>query len=136
MKTKTMRRAATAALALMAGSLSACFTMTHEFPANTTFGGASLQSPPVRTIEDSSMKNWLIAGLIPWSKFDTDDMVGVPPKGQHVAVSEVDTTFNELDTLIWIVPGQFYGYYVWAPRHVGVKAKVVKDDAAVIPARR
>jgi hypothetical protein len=32
------------------------------------------------------------------------------------------------------VPGLYYGYYVWAPRHVGYEGVVIEDDSPVVAA--
>jgi hypothetical protein len=36
--------------------------------------------------------------------------------------------------VVSIVPGLYYGYYVWAPRHVGYEGVVIEDDSPVVAA--
>jgi hypothetical protein len=132
--------ACAATLVLASGCM---FQMNHRFPPNTIFGGASAatggagrgaNAPTLTSFQDSRMKNYLLAGLVPYTGFGTKNLAAAPNAGQRLAVSEVETTFNALDTLIWVVPGFFYGYYVWAPRHVGMTARYVATDAPVVPA--
>lgn len=127
--------AGAAAVALTSGCM---FQMNHRFPPNTVFEAASAESgaapPTLKSFEESGMKNYFLAGLVPYTRFGTKDLAEAPRAGQRLAVSEVETTFNALDTLIWVVPGFFYGYYVWAPRHVGMTARYVATDAPVVPA--
>jgi hypothetical protein len=126
--------ASVAAVALGSGCM---FNMNHRFPPNTVFGGASSQPANAQTLksfEESRMKNYLLAGLVPYTGFGTKDLAESPRQGQRLAVSEVETTFNALDTVIWVVPGFFYGYYIWAPRHVGMTGRYVAADAPVVPA--
>jgi hypothetical protein len=132
--------ACAAILTLASGCM---FQMNHRFPPNTIFGGASAPAgatgrtapaPTLTSFQDSRMKNYLLAGLVPYTSFGTKDLASAPHAGQRLAVSEVETTFNALDTFIWVIPGFFYGYYIWAPRHVGMTARYVATDAPVVPA--
>lgn len=128
MTTASVRRGLARGLAaLLALPLAGCmFAMEHRFPEGTRFD-QERDVRVVRRVDDSAMKNYLLAGLLPWTHYGTKDLVGEPGPGRHLSSTSVETTFNALDTVIWIVPGFFYGYYVWAPRHVGVKADVVQE---------
>ncbi len=123
-----------AALAgLCAVALSACFSVPHKLPPHAYFGKlpAATAGENRARFERSAMKNWLLAGLVPWSRFSSKDLLD--ESGPGVVRYEnlvVETEFNALDTLIWIVPGQFYGYYVWAPRHITVKGDEIRGGAA------
>jgi hypothetical protein len=120
--------------ALLALTATGCFSVSHKLPPHAYFGKLPTQTAAAETragFERSAMKNWLIAGLIPWSSFSSDDLLekGAPGVLRFENL-EVTTQFTALDTLIWIVPGQFYGYYVWAPRHITVKGEAVRSGAA------
>lgn len=121
------RRAARVVAAFLPLPLAGCmFAMEHRFPEGTRFD-RERDVRVVRHIDESRMKNYLLAGLLPWTRFGTKDIAKDPGPGRHLAGTSVETTFNALDTVIWIVPGFFYGYYIWAPRHVGVTAEVVEE---------
>jgi hypothetical protein len=126
-----IRAALTAALAL---GLTGCFTMNHTFPPNTQFGRRPDGAVGVRPAADAGMKNYLLSGLLPWTSFGTKDLARNPGPGRQLADVEVETQFNWLDIVIWIVPGQYYGYYVWAPRHVGYEGVVVENVGAAVAA--
>jgi hypothetical protein len=128
-----IRAAVAAGLAL---ALAGCFTMNHTFPPNTQFGRRPEGAVGVRPAADEGMKNYLLSGLLPWTSFGTKDLAKDPGPGRQLADVEVETKFNWLDIVIWIVPGQYYGYYVWAPRHVGYKAVVVETGAPAVAATR
>ena len=125
-----LRTLACAALAL---GLAGCFTVKHQLPPHAYFGKLpATQGETVSHFEQSAMKNWLLAGLIPWSSFATDDLLARQAGAGPVRYQalEVKTEFSAVDTLIWLVPGQFYGYYVWAPRHITVTGEAVRSGAA------
>jgi hypothetical protein len=128
-----LRAALAAALAL---ALTGCFTMNHTFPPNTQFGRRPEGAVGIRPVADDGMKNYMLSGLFPWSRFGTKDMAKDPGPGRQLADVEVETKFNWMDIVIWIVPGQYYGYYVWAPRHVGYKAVVIENDGEAVAATR
>jgi hypothetical protein len=125
------RATCAAALAL---ALTGCFTMNHTFPPNTQFGRRPEGAVGIRPQADKAMKNYMLSGLFPWSRFGTKDMAKDPGPGRQLADVEVETQFNWLDIVIWIVPGQYYGYYVWAPRHVGYEAVVIENDGEIVAA--
>ena len=121
-----------AALAL---PLSGClFYMNHELPPNTTFGGRVETGAHVQHAESSKLKPYLLAGLLPYPFFPTKDMLKAPPQGKHLANVAIETQFNWFDTIIWVVPGFFYGYYVFAPRHAKVTGNYVDGPRKVVAA--
>jgi hypothetical protein len=124
------------AIALCASITGCMFSMTHQFPPNTQFGRRPEGATEAVAVERSAMKNWLLAGLLPYSRFGTRDLVADPGKDRQLGDVEVETGFNWLDTVIWVVPGFAYGYYVWAPRHVTVRGSVLEGAGPVRPARR
>ena len=105
-------------LALLA---SGCFTMRHELPPGAHFGrrpDASAGTP----FERAASKNYALAGLIPYSDFNASQLLGTPP-AQPLELREIETVFSPFDVAVSIVPGLFYGYYVWAPRTVRVSGR-------------
>lgn len=121
-----------ALLGLCSVAATGCFSVTHKLPPHAYFGKLPTSAAETRTpFERSRMKNWLLAGLIPWSSYSSDDVLAeggnAPLRYENL---EVETEFNAIDTIIWIVPGQFYGYYVWAPRHITVKGDEVRSGTA------
>ena len=126
--TRTLHVALACVLALAA---TACFSVDHKLPPHAYFGTlpASGSETHVR-FERSAMKNWLLAGLVPWSSFSSDDLLAQNGPVLRYENLEVDAEFNAIDTILWIVPGQFYGYYVWAPRHITVKGDEVRSGTA------
>jgi len=125
-----------ALVAALGVSLSACFTMNHTFPPNTQFGRRPEGSVGVRSVGDEGMKNYLLSGLVPYTSFGTKDLAKDPGPGRRLADVEIETQFNWFDFVVSIVPGLYYGYYVWAPRHVGYEAVVVEDPSEVVAATR
>ena len=130
-KTIRLRAALAAALTL---ALTGCFTMNHSFPPNSQFGRRPEGSVGVRSVGDKGMKNYLLSGLVPYTSFGTKDLAKDPGPGKRLADVEIETQFNWFDFIVSIVPGLYYGYYVWAPRHVGYKAVVVENDSEVVAA--
>jgi hypothetical protein len=128
-----MRIAAATTVAIM---LSGCFTMTHTFPPNTQFGHRPPGSVSVAKVEDSGMKNYLLSGLLPYTSFGTKDLAEDPGPGRQLADVKIETQFNWFDFIVSIVPGLYYGYYVWAPRHVGYEAVVIEHPATPVAAAR
>jgi hypothetical protein len=122
-------------VALLSFQLSGClFYMNHELPPNTTFGGHVEKGARAQPSESSKLKPYLLAGLLPYPFFPTKDMLAPPRRGQHLANVEIETQFNWFDTIVWVVPGFFYGYYVFAPRHATVRGNYVAGDRHVVPA--
>ena len=110
------------------------FKMNHQLPPYTSFGGSAERAAPAQHFEDRGMKNYMLAGLMPWWTFGTKDLVE-PPPGHHAENVKITTRFDWLDTVIWVVPGFFYGYYVWAPRHIEVEGDYVESKRPIIPAK-
>jgi hypothetical protein len=123
-----------AAVAVLSLSLSACFTMKHSFPPNTQFGHRPDRAVSVEPVAAKGMKNYLLSGLVPYSSFGTKDLAEDPGPGRRLADVEIETQFNWFDFVVSIVPGLYYGYYVWAPRHVGYEGVVIEDDSPVVAA--
>ena len=129
-----IRGALTAMLSLV---LAGCFTMHHKFPPNTQFGRRPDGAVTVRPVSDKRMKNYLLSGLFPYSRFGTKDMAEDPGPGKELADVEVETQFNAFDFIVTLVPGACcYGYYIWAPRHVGYKGAVVEKAGEPVAATR
>jgi hypothetical protein len=135
MKVGNALRAALAAVLSVA--LSGCFTMHHKFPPNTQFGRRPDGAVAVKPVSDKRMKNYLLSGLFPYSRFGTKDMAEDPGPGRQLADVEVETQFNTFDFIVTLVPGACcYGYYIWAPRHVGYKGVVVEHEGEPVAATR
>jgi hypothetical protein len=132
---KAMRRARPLVAAALVLPLSGClFYMNHELPPNTTFGGRVEKGARIQHAENSKIKPYLLAGLLPYPFFPTKDMLEAPPQGKHLANVAIETEFNWFDTVVWVVPGFFYGYYVFAPRHAKVTGNYVDGSRQVVAA--
>jgi hypothetical protein len=119
-----------AALAL-ALSLSACFHVQHELPSGTFFGTLPrMEEAPGAPFEQAAMKNWFLAGLFAYTSFDAGDLIQPPEPGRYVKLEQIETVFSPWDVVISVVPGYFYGYYVFAPRTMRVRGQVVETRAA------
>jgi hypothetical protein len=129
----SMRAALAAGLSV---ALSGCFTMNHTFPPNTQFGQRPGGAVSVGKVEDKGMKNYLLSGLLPYTSFGTKDLAKDPGPGRQLADVQIETQFNWFDFVVSIVPGLYYGYYVWAPRHVGVEGVVIEPPADTVAATR
>ena len=127
----SMRAALAAVLCV---GLSGCFTMTHTFPPNTQFGHRPDGAVSVEKVQDSGMKNYLLSGLLPYTSFGTKDLAKDPGPGRELADVQIETQFNWFDFIISIVPGLYYGYYVWAPRHVGYQGVVIERKGQTVAA--
>ena len=130
------RMRTTCAVAL-AWLMTGCFTMHHRFPPNTHFGRRPEGAMGVRPAADVAMKNYLLSGLLPWTSFGTKDLAKDPGPGRQLADVEVKTEFDTFDFIVTLVPGACcYGYYIWAPRHVGYKGVVVEHSGEPVAATR
>jgi hypothetical protein len=126
--TKLLRTAVTAALALGA---TGCFSVDYKLPPHAYFGTLPRSASETHApFERSAMKNWLLAGLLPWSRFSSNDLLAEGGPVLRYENLQVETEFDAIDTILWIVPGQFYGYYVWAPRHITVKGDEIRSGSA------
>jgi hypothetical protein len=119
------------ALALAGGS-GCMFRVRHELPPNAYFGRLPASADErVTTFEDHAMKNWALAGLVPYTSFSTDDLLPHDRGTTRVENLAVKTEFSTIDTIVWVIPGFAYGYYLWAPRTITVRgARVTTADAA------
>jgi len=125
--------ARTTLLALVCASLTTgcLFNVRHEIPPNAYFG--QLPDQPADRVEefsDSGMKNWALAGFVPYSSWSSRNMLEDDESGSSERVEDlaIETRFGTLDTIIWVVPGFFYGYYIWATRTVKVSGSRVVQE--------
>ena len=112
-----------AALMLFA---TACFSMEHRLPAGTYFG--ALPEQPGQVVQPftvSGHKSYFLAGLFPYTTWGSSDLVRWKPPQARLEQLRIQTEFDWFDTLVWIVPGQVYGYYFWAPRTVRISGNQV-----------
>ncbi|MCP4006026.1 MAG: hypothetical protein GY725_17710 [bacterium] len=125
MKTASFRIALGLAIA---GLCSGCmFKVSHELPPKTYFG--KLPNAPAATeqkFERQGHKNWWLAGLVPYSDWGTRDLLASSSGVQRIEDLEIETTFDTFDTIVWVIPGFAYGYYLWAPRSIKVKGVEVR----------
>ena len=112
------------ALAIAIGS-AGCFSLQHELPPNAYFGtlprGATGGTGV--TFDDQTFKNWALAGLLPYTSWSTSQLLAEQPAvrdAKSIQIREIETVFSPFDVAVSIVPGAFYGYYVWATRTVHV----------------
>lgn len=135
-KKMQLKTASLVAALLLALANSACFTMKHhEIPMDAYFNHEDAGNAKASAFEDTRMKNYLISGLFPYSRFGVKDIVEAQP-GRKITGLEVQTQFNALDVFVTIIPGIAYGYYIWAPRHISVKGHYLDGDVTpTIPAR-
>lgn len=125
-----LQHARAATLALCLGLVTGCFTVQHELPENAYFGRLPSGSGEVRQpFQVEAMKNWWLSGLAPYSAFDTAELLE-PLDATRLEELQVETIFSELDTLVWIVPGFLYGYYIWAPRTLSVTGTEVRSSSS------
>jgi hypothetical protein len=114
------------------------FRMTHKIPMDAYFNAEAPAGTRGHRFHAEGMKNFALAGVLPYSRFGTKDLVAesVDTRSGHLSNVAIETQFNALDTLIWVIPGFAYGYYLWAPRHVKIDAVHVPGSEQVIPAAR
>jgi len=122
-------------MVLFSTVLSGCFTMKHGIPMDAYFNQEPAGNARTTSFENTRMKNYLLSGLFPYSRFGTKNMVEVKP-GRKITGLEIQSQFNEFDFFVTLIPGLAYGYYIWAPRHVSVKGQYMDGDVPkTIPAR-
>ncbi len=126
-------RVSRASLALAVAFLcSGCmFKVAHELPPNTYFGklpGTSTMG--ARNFEREGHKNWALAGFVPYSNWATKDLLEDDADLRRIEQLEIETTFNTFDTVVWVIPGFAYGYYVWAPRTIKVTGVEIRGEGA------
>jgi hypothetical protein len=127
------RLASGLALAVALAAAPGCmFRVRHELPPNTYFGHLPSSADERSTaFEAHGMKNWALAGLVPYSSWSTDDLLQPPRGTTRIENLSVQTQFSTIDTIVWVIPGFAYGYYLWAPRTITVRgARVTATDAA------
>ncbi len=135
-RSRALRSLALLTLAALSG---ACmFKVNHELPPGAYFGTLA---PAADEVEESfdrgGMKNWALAGLVPYSRFSSSDLLAKQTDTSNARIEnlEIETRFGTLDTIIWVVPGFFYGYYLWAPRTVAVRGTRVDESPEAPEAR-
>ncbi len=120
-----MNRLASSLLCLVLAS-GCMHRVTHELPPNAYFGHV-----PTRPDQQTSsfaadgMKNWALAGLVPYSSWSSANLIPQGPGVERVENLMLQTQFSTLDTVVWVIPGFAYGYYLWAPRTVTVRGSKV-----------
>jgi len=128
----TIARTAVLALVCTSFATGCLFTVRHELPPNAYFGKFPSQPhEKIHRFKDHGMKNWFLAGLGPYTRWSSKDLLEKNGDGSHERIENlaIETRFGTLDTIIWVFPGFFYGYYVWAPRTVEVSgSQVIVDD--------
>lgn len=120
-------RAMLVSLAVAGGNLG-CFSLDHQLPPNAYFGtlpdGADEDGV---AFESDGFKSWTLAGLMPYSRWDSSDLLAVQAASdaQAIRIREIETVFSPLDVVISVVPGTAVGlYYVWATRTIRVSGEV------------
>ncbi len=128
--------ASLSALLVLAVVNSACFSIKHyDLPMDAYFNHEEVGNAKVSRFEETRMKNFLLSGLFPYSRFGAKDIVEAAP-GRKISGLEITTEFNALDVFVTLIPGMAYGYYVWAPRHITVKGQYLDGNVTpTIPAR-
>ena len=109
------------------GLCSACFSVEHRLPPQTYFGqlpkGAGDQAT---TFKRAGHKNYFLAGFGPYSRWASRDLLLADSPAKRIESVAIETKFDEFDVAISIVPGLFYGYYLWAPRSIRVSGTEVR----------
>jgi len=106
-----------------------CFTVQHQLPKGSYFGTLPAQAGERVTAFDSeASKNWFLAGLVPYTDFGVQDLAPAEGNAPRIQGLEVETRFSEFDVFISVIPGLFYGYYIWAPRTVRIKGQQVLTE--------
>lgn len=114
------------AVALAVCSLG-CFTLQHQLPPNAYFGQLPGVAADGVAFEGEGLKSWTLAGLVPYSRWDSSDLLApqAVSDAQALRIREIETVFSPLDVVISLVPGTAVGiYYVWATRTVRVSGEV------------
>jgi hypothetical protein len=115
-------------IALALGT-SACFTVEHRLPPHAYFGRLPAQrGERAREFDRQAMKNWYLAGLGAWSRFSMDDLEPTGDGVRRIEALELETRFAPRDVLVWVIPGQFYGYYFWAPRTLRIRGHEIVGE--------
>jgi hypothetical protein len=123
------RAAAAAGILATAFVASGCmFKVQHSLPPHSYFGrppGSGSESR--RGFELQATKNWALAGLLPYSGWATRDLLRESKGADRIEDLMIETRFSVRDTIVWVVPGFFYGYYVWAPRTIRVSGTEIRE---------
>jgi len=107
---------------------SGCFTVEHRLPAHSYFGRMPAQpDETAREFDQTAMKNWFLAGLFAYSDFSSGSLVRTDGAVRRIEGIELETRFDTIDNIAWVIPGQVYGYYLWAPRHVRIRGREIRS---------
>jgi hypothetical protein len=114
---------------LVAAAANGCmFKVKHELPARSYFGHLpKSEQERTRPFETHGMKNWALAGMVAYSGWGTKDLIPGAPAVRRVEDLAVETRFSTIDTIVWVIPGFAYGYYLWAPRTIEVEGNRVYE---------
>jgi hypothetical protein len=111
----------------LALAASGCFTVEHRLPARSYFGRLPAQpGESARAFEHSGMKNWFLAGLFAYTDFSSGSLISTGGPVTRIEGIELGTEFDTIDNIAWVIPGQVYGYYFWAPRHVSIRGREIR----------
>ena len=126
------------AVAAAIGNLG-CFSLQHHLPSNAYFGTLPDGADPGGVaFEGEAFKSWTLAGLVPYSGWDSSDLLAAQAASdaQAIRIREIETVFSPLDVVISIAPGTAAGvYYVWATRTIRVSGEV-QGPTSIIPPRQ
>ncbi len=108
---------------------SGCFTVEHQLPKGSYFGKLPTRSGErVQSFDEEAHKNWFLAGLFPYSSFSVEDLAPQDAPPARIQNLAVETRFSEFDVFISVIPGAFYGYYLWAPRTIRIQGQQVRTE--------
>lgn len=127
---KRLLRSGGAAILCLLATTGCLFNVKHELPANSYFGKLPERNGALgKAFEDGGRKNWALAGLVSYSGWSSGDVLEqqAGTTSGHVENLAIETTFDTIDTVVWVFPGFLYGYYIWAPRTVRVEGTQVRD---------
>lgn len=106
---------------------SGCFTVEHRLPTHSYFGRLPAKADETaHEFDRAAMKNWFLAGLFDYSDFTSGSLVSTGGPVKRLEAIEVETEFDTIDNIAWVIPGQAYGYYFWAPRHVRIRGREIR----------
>ena len=131
-----MKRHNVTLLALLTLCATACFSMEHRLPAGSYFGTLprqpgqaaqpAAQGGTQNAFTISGHKAYFLAGLFPYTTWGAADLVKWKQPQVRIEQLRIESEFDWLDNLLWLVPGQFYGYYFFAPRTIRVSGTQVR----------
>jgi hypothetical protein len=125
-----MKRAVrTLGVVFLAASVSGCFfKANHNLPPRSYFGHLPRsEEERTRPFEKHGMKNWAVNGLVSYSGWGAKDLISTSPAVRRVEDLAIETRFSAIDTVVWVIPGFFWGYVFWAPRTIEVEGNRVYE---------